>query len=213
VFATGARRFDAYTFATCPGSAPACITVTLTNACTAGVAQVFPMVYLGSFDPNNVAVNYLADMGFSPTGGQPGSFSFLVPGGSSFVVVVHEVNPGAAVGCNYTLTVSGLCQSCAGSSLVCLQDDRTGDHLLFNTATGDYLYTRCTDNVRMSGRGTVRREGCKVELLDGFRVEATFDRCAIAPQNKGQARIQLNPVGATCFINDSNTVNNRCLCP
>jgi hypothetical protein len=158
-------------------------------------------------------VNYLADMGFSPTGGQPGSFSFLVPGGSSFVVVVHEVNPGAAVGCNYTLTVSGLCQSCAGSSLVCLQDDRTGDHLLFNTATGDYLYTRCTDNVRMSGRGTVRREGCKVELLDGFRVEATFDRCAIAPQNKGQARIQLNPVGATCFINDSNTVNNRCLCP
>ena len=108
------RRYDSYTF-TNTSNATACVTVDLTSSCG---LNIFGLAYLGSFNPANVQQNYLADNGssFAATG----TFSFNVPAGQTFVVVVHEVNVNA--GCTgYSLRVSGLltgadgggvCQSC-----------------------------------------------------------------------------------------------------
>jgi hypothetical protein len=108
------RRYDSYTF-TNTSNVTACVTVNLTSSC--GV-NIFGVAYLGSFNPANVQQNYLADNGLSFAG--TGTFSFNVPAGQTFVVVVHEVNVGA--GCSgYSLNVSGLltgadgggvCQTC-----------------------------------------------------------------------------------------------------
>jgi hypothetical protein len=109
-----ARRFDAYTFTTCASSAPSCVTVTLTNACT-GNRQMFDVMYLNSFDPANIGTNYRTDAAASNIVGGPISFSATLAGGTTFVIVVSDVNLAAnsAVGCNYTLQVSGACFVCA----------------------------------------------------------------------------------------------------
>ncbi len=104
---TGTRRFDAYTFTACPDAAMHCVSVSLTNACTGTNPSMFVAAYSGSFNPASPATNWLADASVSNLVGNPTPFSFNVAGGSTFVIVVHEVNPGLAVGCNYTLSVSG----------------------------------------------------------------------------------------------------------
>src|SRR5262249_21382194 len=65
------------------------------------------------------ATNYLADAGVS---GASTSYSFNVPAGATFIVVVNEVNSGGGIGANYTLTIDGLCLPCnvfSGSSACC----------------------------------------------------------------------------------------------
>jgi hypothetical protein len=107
-FGAGTPRFDSYSFATCAtGAGTRCITVTLTPACSTLEA----VAYLGSFNSANVCTNYLADAGISPGTNTPTSFTFNVPAGSAFVVIVNEITAGGSTGCNYTLNVSGLCAS------------------------------------------------------------------------------------------------------
>src|SRR5204863_7761386 len=82
-----------------------CVTVDVSTACEAR-NFIFTAAYLGSFDPNYVCNNWIADEGTSPNTTQP--FSFGVGAGQTFVMVVSEVN--AYTGCpSYTMTVSGLC--------------------------------------------------------------------------------------------------------
>jgi hypothetical protein len=94
---TGGRSFDDIPFVNGPGLA--CITVTPTPN---GLGTILAGAYLGSFDPTNVCTNYLADQGatFQP-------FSFNVPAGATFHVVVMEANAGTA-STPYTITVSGI---------------------------------------------------------------------------------------------------------
>jgi hypothetical protein len=113
---TGDRAFDAYTFAN-PGSTTACVTVTFTlSGCNLAQGMQFS-ARLGTFDPANPCANYVGDGGASFagefTGANSRSFSFNVPGGQNFVVVVNENDPGGAAGCAYSLTLSGI--SCAAA--------------------------------------------------------------------------------------------------
>lgn len=97
---SGTRAYDAYTF-TNAGGVATCATVNLTNTCG---NNVFGICYSGSFNPANLCTNYLADPG---TSASSVSWSFTVPAGGTFVLVVYEVTPGA--GCTgYSATVSGL---------------------------------------------------------------------------------------------------------
>ncbi len=114
-FSTGTRRYDAYAFTNC-ATTPSCITVTLNTACSTADKALFAAAYLGSFDQNNICANYLADPGLSP-GTAPVSFSFTVPAGASFTVVVSEINSGASTNCGYTLNLAGLC--CQGNGAAC----------------------------------------------------------------------------------------------
>ncbi len=103
---TGTRRYDAYTFTNC-AAAPACVTVEVAQ--TGGPAlELFSAAYLSSFDPANVGTNYKADAG---TTTPDMIYSFDVPAGGTFVVVVNEIDSGTS-GVTYTLSVDGLCLPC-----------------------------------------------------------------------------------------------------
>jgi hypothetical protein len=104
------RRYDAHTF-TNSGNATACVTVNVTSSCG---TNIFYAVYSGSFNPANVSQNYLADAGSSFAG--TATFSFNVPAGQTFVLVIHEVNVGAGCG-GYTGTVSGLLSGADGGGV------------------------------------------------------------------------------------------------
>lgn len=65
--------------------------------------MLFVSAYLGAYNPANLSVNYLADMGSSPY--PSGSFSFKVPAGQAYTLIANEVTAGA--GCsNYALAIS-----------------------------------------------------------------------------------------------------------
>jgi hypothetical protein len=102
LFDTAGRTYDAYTFF---NSGPAtCVTFRVTTPCT-GSNFIFPVAYLGSFDPANPGANYLGDSGDSPN--PSGTFSVNVPANSSVVLGIHEVTPGG--GCqSYNVTVEGV---------------------------------------------------------------------------------------------------------
>jgi hypothetical protein len=95
---TGVRLYDAYTI-TNPRNVPVCATIGIASGC--GV-NMFSIAYSGSYDPNALCTNYLADPGSSFP--NVGYYEATIPANSSIVVVVHEVNTGT--GCtNYQLTV------------------------------------------------------------------------------------------------------------
>jgi hypothetical protein len=76
------------------------------NSACGGSLEVMSEAYLGTYNPANVCQNYVADLGASPP--PPGTYSFTVPAGATFVVVVNETTPGG--GCAaYTLDVTGTC--------------------------------------------------------------------------------------------------------
>jgi HYR domain/Secretion system C-terminal sorting domain len=96
--ATGARLYDAYTI-TNPRNVPVCATIGIASGC--GV-NMFSVAYTGSYDPNSLCTNYLADPGSSFP--NVGYYEATIPANGSIVVIVHEVNTGT--GCaNYQLTV------------------------------------------------------------------------------------------------------------
>jgi hypothetical protein len=100
------HHYDAYTFSNTTGSTQ-CVTVGVNTDCQGG-NFIFTAAYLGTFDPNNICANWLADEGSSPVPGDPTPFSFTIEDGQTFVLVVSEVT--ANGGCpSYTMTVSGLC--------------------------------------------------------------------------------------------------------
>ena len=104
IVTAGAIHYNAYTFTNTTGSTQ-CVTVNLYTSC-GGTNNIFTVAYLGSFDPNNVCTNYLADEGQSPN--PENQFSFNLDNGQTVVLVVSEVTSGA--GCpSYVMTVSGVC--------------------------------------------------------------------------------------------------------
>lgn len=212
VFSTGTRQFDAYTFETCPGTAPSCITVAMNNSVTSGTQSLFAAAYEDNFDPNNLAANYLGDIGFSPLPGESLNFSFNVKGGKKFVIVVNEVNSGGGIGINYSLNISGLCLACS-ANLICLQDDHTRDFLLFNVVTGDYLYNRCADDTILAGRGLIGRATGHLTLRDGYRINALINLSLFGSSRGGSASIKLTPLGSSFSLRDSNLINSTCACP
>lgn len=114
---TGARAYDAYTFKN-NGSAQVCATITLTLPQQVG-ANYQANSYLGSFDPNNICANYLADPGVSSaTLSDPIVYSHNVPAGATFVVVVQTTNPGEIDGI-YQLKVEGLANCANVCALNC----------------------------------------------------------------------------------------------
>lgn|GEM_PF-6452156 len=91
------RHYDQYTFTNTSG-APQCVQVTL-NANNAGVHSV---AYLGSFNPADISQNYIGDLGITYTANTNASYSFNVPAGATYVVVVHETTSNGPA-FNYTL--------------------------------------------------------------------------------------------------------------
>jgi hypothetical protein len=96
------RHYDSYVFTNTTG-VQTCFTVNIDAGACTGASYLFSAAYLGSFDPNDLSANYLADIGISPN--PRGSYSFSVPAGARFVVVVHAIDPAAQCPA-YAVTVS-----------------------------------------------------------------------------------------------------------
>jgi hypothetical protein len=94
------RRYDQYNF-TNTSASPACIRVTF-RADNAGIHSV---AYLGSYNPANISQNYLGDSGAAYTANTFASYSFTVPAGATYVVVMHEITPNTPATINYSLAV------------------------------------------------------------------------------------------------------------
>lgn len=104
--ATGARRYDAYTFTNTSGST-ICASVLLTHSSN---VLLHANAYLNGFTPATPGTNWAADSGGSSTSGAGTAqlFTVSVPAGQTLVVVVSESNAGGAPNTPYTLRVGGL---------------------------------------------------------------------------------------------------------
>jgi hypothetical protein len=181
-----------------------------------GGVNLHAVAYLGTYEAM-VCTNYLADVGSSVT--QP--FSFTVPGGSDFVVVIVENTAGTGLGQTYSFSVQG--NICLPFD-VCVQSDTANTFLLFNSETGDYLFQQCSKGVTLEGRGTVSRSFCKVTLFDRGPDPKRPDRFVSAVVNipnevnevctfMGSADIRTTRNGPLIRILDSDVRNNTCECP
>ncbi len=97
------RYYDAYSFSNTTDAAQ-CVTINLTTACS-GANDIYSVAYLETYHSTRLCINYIGDIGYSP-GEVSGSssYSISVPAGATYVVVVHEITPGA--GCSaYTLNI------------------------------------------------------------------------------------------------------------
>src|SRR4029077_8900676 len=91
---------------------PACFTVSVTPKCVGAPTdgQIFSAAYLNHYIPSpgtQDCVTHLGEIGASPVNGGTGSYSFNVPGGQDFVVVVNAVNSPTTTCSSYSVNVSG----------------------------------------------------------------------------------------------------------
>jgi hypothetical protein len=87
---TSLFNYDAYTFTNNIG-ASATVVVTLDELIESSFRD-FSAAYFVDFNPENIAMNYLADEGISGDG----SYSFNIAAGSTFVITVNSVIPGSS---------------------------------------------------------------------------------------------------------------------
>ncbi len=94
----------------------------------------------------------------------------------------------------------------------CLQDERGGDFIKFNTSSGDYEFVHCgLDGLILRGRGKVQRVGCVLTLESPEAFVLLID-CAINPLDRGLAVVRKNAVAPAFVINDRNPNKNNCTC-
>lgn len=103
---------------------------------------------------------------------------------------------------------------------VLLQDDASGDHMVFVIADGEYKFESCKENSAISGVGSISITGCTFvleDISDTRRVLAEVDLCA----KVGKASVAFeddsstSEKGAHAFetvLSDSNTTDSAFGC-
>jgi hypothetical protein len=209
-FGSGSFTFDAYTF-TNESSEDQCVTVQYRPNVGCGV-NAHAIVYLNSFSPTALCTNYLADVGSS----DDIDFTFTVPAGANFVVVIGANNPGGVGnGCAYQFTVVG--NICQGFDY-CVQDNNNPSRfILLNSETGAYEYHDCSKGIVLTGTGVISTAFCKIALTDKGPNPKRPDRNISVDINPctlhAVASIKVNPTATTVNLTDSNITNNNCACP
>jgi len=113
---------------------------------------------------------------------------------------------GLTATCSFTVTVTLLDK--------CIQDDRTGDTLRFNSTTGQYVYTRCVDKFTLTGTGPVKNVGGLISLTDSQpdrRISTLYNPGTLT----GRANITLviaPGVYQTIVVSQTNP-HPTCVCP
>ena len=206
--AVGARPYDAYSFTNASGIS-ACVTVDVDAQACLGNNFLVVAAYLGAYNPASQCTNYLADIGGSPN--PTGVFSFNVPAGATFTLVITAANASPTV-CTtpYKVTVTGL-----PTFATSIQDPVTGDTLLFDCTTGFYRFVSCSTGVVVTGRGGCVDFGCFRFFGAGggnkggpATVFAQINECTGA----ASVTVTLNN-GTTFSFSDTNITNNSCFCP
>ncbi len=87
-----------------------------------------------------------------------------------------------------------------------IQDDSSKSMLRFNSTTGEYFFSRCSDGFTLSGIGTVTKTGCVFKLIHNpsdRRVLATLDTCT----KKANASLQYPPGTTFMTLTDQDISN------
>lgn len=102
----------------------------------------------------------------------------------------------------------------SGTGAVCIQDDRTGDHIQFNSCTGEYTITQCSSGKTLTGTGRVQKAGCITVLRDvsNGRILSAMSQSA-ACGARGQFSVVDRSSRMVIHAYDSNITNNSCACP
>jgi hypothetical protein len=114
---TGTHWYKTYTF-TNTSAAARCYTVTI-NAGLNGPGDIESVAYDQTYDPTTIDTNYLGDSGISGLGTtvDNATYSFTVPAGHNFVVVVNttgSTTSGSIASSQFSGTVSGFINNNAG---------------------------------------------------------------------------------------------------
>ena len=153
------------------------------------------------------------DTGFGVTGRVSTDFS----GGADSALDVAIQSDGKIVAAGFSNGAGGQVFALAGyngdtptSSDLCIQDDSSGNLLLFNSTTGDYSFTNCA-GVSIGGRGMLTKRGGMITLQD-FKGDRRVSGKLDTSTNSGSAGIQIYSQGGTLTITDRNTTNDTCRC-
>ena len=141
-----------------------------------------------------------------------------VPASATLVISVQEVN--ANTGCSgYSVSVSGLvCNTSSTAQCpvfnTCIQDDVSGNILMWNSTTGAYQYIVCgPSGTTLTGTGTAGVASGVLTLTDNKptqKISATFN----PGQHTGRANISFSPspgITQTVVLNQTNP-NATCAC-
>ncbi len=105
------------------------------------------------------------------------------------------------------IAIGGFSRS--GAFDVCLQDDRTGDSLQFDSCSGDFQVSRCgPKGFTLIGRGQVTRLGNVLTL----RADRLFALVNVSPGASLRSGIAIVKNGRAYVINDRDLTNNTCGC-
>jgi hypothetical protein len=182
--ATQALKYNAVTF-TNVGSTPSCVTVQVTAPACASNRSA-SAAYLDSFDPTQVLNNFLAYVVEPSFGGFASPYSFNVPAGRTFVVVVSE--SGTPGGCPaYHLSVDA-------ANVVTGRPDADGDDV---SDPNDACPT-----VSDLSEPRDPRNGCLADA-DGDGLRNGADNC-VAVANPDQADLDGDAQGDGCDVDDDN---------
>jgi hypothetical protein len=92
---------------------------------------------------------------------------------------------------------------------VCIQDDRSGDTLQFDSCSGDFQFSKCgSRGFSLSGRGQVIRLGNVLTL----RADRIFALVNVNPNSSLRSGIAVFKNGRTFVVNDRDVTNNTCSC-
>ena len=199
----GGRAYDAYSFYN-QAASPVCVDVDLTADC-----NIFLVAYSGSYDPDSLCLNYMADSGYSSVEGSTVGLSVTVAPGQTLVLVAHEVNSEECGDTNYTITLNKIC----GGYDLSFTDDLRRSQVCVSSVTGDWQYTVLSGKYMgvYSGSGIVTGTGNPLQIISvpsssgtkGFML-LNFSMTYWAPRYTASASLK-GPGGFSSIMSDRNT--------
>jgi hypothetical protein len=107
------------------------------------------------------------------------------------------------------ITITGYANSQERGFDICLQDDRSGDSLQFDSCTGNFQFTSCSGGgSTLTGTARVSRVGNLITLRAN-RIFALYNVNQSARVRTGFALVRSNRLST---INDNDTSDNTCGC-
>jgi hypothetical protein len=179
-----------------------------------------------AISPNTGQLLTVGPLGLS-AGGGPVGFDIATPTNAGFASLTPQ---GANRSQFYTINlmtgaatlvgpIGGLNEAVQGIAIggfsrvggfdVCIQDDRSGSTLQFDSCTGDFQVTKCgRGGFLFTGKGDTSRAGNLLTL----RADRVFALVNISPMAQARSGLAVVKAGRVFTINDRDTTNNTCRC-
>jgi hypothetical protein len=176
--------------------------------------------------PNTGQLTTIGSLGVAANGG-PLGFDIATPTNAGFASITPQ---GGNQSQFYTINlvtgaatligaIGGLSEPVLGIAIggfsrspgydVCIQDDRDGSTLQFDSCTGDFQITKCgRSGFLFTGKGDTSRVGNLLTL----RADRVFALVNISPTAQARSGLAVVKTGRVFTINDRDTTNNTCRC-